>query len=883
MKKKVFVVAHSHWDHEWYFTQEDSDIILVENLDYLIGVLEADPEFTCYTFDGQFSIVEKYLKIRPENEKRLMSLIKDKRLFVGPWYTQADALLGMTESVVRNLLYGVKYAESFGHSMNIGYAPDIFGQHAYLPSIYSRFGIDYSIFQRGVYNKQVEKNLNFMWEAPNKESIKTNNIFYGYGPGKFLTTEENYVSQRLLPILNELAEKNQETDDILLPAGGDQVIINKEFPETVKQLNELDSPYEFLLSDYETFMESTWSENSFPDMISGELIACQKSRIHNTCRSERYDIKRLNFEVEELLIHELEPLCLIGQQHGIKFPQNWLDQIWKKIFDSQAHNGIGASNSDDANHDIVVRLTSALRQVKDLINLVKRQLVGAIGKNLGTDDVLTLFNTDVKKKRYSNELVLFSSKADFGLKTTTGAPVEYVLQDQIILDGGKKIIVTSKGEKEEAVPSYYRSTILLKNVEVPALGYTTLLIENDSETTIDLTKQVETSFIENETFKFSFAGTLAITNIKTGVKIENPFHFDDTADAGDSFDYSPLKSGDTPIEITQYQVDSVKKNDLSQSVELTHTVELPTKLVSGKRSKEKREFIIHTKVSLYAGENFVRVRHTIVNEILDHRVRVNWKTGVRDLSKHFADQGYSALERLSTNPYEDNWNELGFVEKPMPIYPLESFVALSDGTSHFTFHTGMMKEYQVEPENDNLSVTLFRSNGLLGRDDLAWRPGRASGINNMVVETPEGQMLTEMSFDYFVSFGNGNFDVSEAYSISKSLFTTQDFYQLQTLNSYLNRVDRFNVPALVADVPSEESLLKLENDRLFMSTAKKEWTGEGMIIRLFNPSDRAENIRLTNLEKFESVTVVDLSENTLNEFVQGQELAAKDYITLCLK
>ncbi|MDG3375025.1 glycoside hydrolase family 38 C-terminal domain-containing protein, partial [Vibrio parahaemolyticus] len=187
-----------------------------------------------------------------------------------------------------------------------------------------------------------------------------------------------------------------------------------------------------------------------------------------------------------------------------------------------------------------------------------------------------------------------------------------------------------------------------------------------------------------------------IENLQTGERIEDPFHFDDTADAGDSFDYSPLKSGDEAIIISDYERGTVTKNDLCQSVELTHTVKLPAKLTGEKRSTEKVEFVIQTKVSLYTGENFIRITHQMNNQVLDHRVRVNWKTGVTDLAKHHADQGYSALERLSTNPYQENWRELGFVEKPMPIYPLESFVALSDEKAHFTFHTGMIKEYQVE-------------------------------------------------------------------------------------------------------------------------------------------------------------------------------------------
>ncbi|HGI6545330.1 TPA: alpha-mannosidase, partial [Listeria monocytogenes] len=136
------------WDHEWYFTMEDSNILLIENLDYLLNVLETKDSFASYSFDGQMSVIERYLDIRPENKARVQKLIQDRRLFVGPWYTQTDSLLVKTEAVIRNLLYGYKMGEEFGHSMSIGYSPDIFGQHAYLPAIYKSFNMEHSIFQR---------------------------------------------------------------------------------------------------------------------------------------------------------------------------------------------------------------------------------------------------------------------------------------------------------------------------------------------------------------------------------------------------------------------------------------------------------------------------------------------------------------------------------------------------------------------------------------------------------------------------------------------------------------------------------------------------------------------------------------------------------------
>ena len=105
MKKKVYVVPHSHWDREWYFGIEESNILLSENLSFLIDYLEKNSEFKSYTFDAQISIVEEFLKVMPEKKEKLIELIKNKRLFVGPWYTQCDSLLINKEAIIRNLLF----------------------------------------------------------------------------------------------------------------------------------------------------------------------------------------------------------------------------------------------------------------------------------------------------------------------------------------------------------------------------------------------------------------------------------------------------------------------------------------------------------------------------------------------------------------------------------------------------------------------------------------------------------------------------------------------------------------------------------------------------------------------------------------------------------
>lgn len=880
--KKVHVVAHSHWDHEWYFTMEDSHVLLIQNLDYLIETLENDPEFTSYCFDAQLSVIENYLKIRPQNKERLMKLIEDRRLFVGPWYTQADALLGKTEAVIRNLLYGFKMGEEMGHSMSIGYSPDIFGQHAYFPSIFKEFGMEHSVFQRGVYNDQIETDLNFNWIAPNGESIKTNNILFGYGPGKFLSSDPAYVQDRLMPILDRLSEMNTNTDVLLLPAGGDQVLVRRAFPQIIKELNELDSPYEFVLSDFETFMEEAWKDPKFQNTIEGELLACQKSRIHNTCRSERYDMKRLNYLVENKVVNILEPLAIIAQQNGLEYPQEWLDIIWKKIFDCQAHNGIGASNSDDANHDIVIRLTSAMRITEDLINLLKKQITNAVSKELGESNIVTVFNTNPQAFTGMTKAVVFTNEDQFKLLDREGKAVEFSTLKQEMLLGGRQVIVTAQGEKEVDVPNYYRTELLIKADSIPAMGYAAYIVKPVSEVmNILVTKQVNQ--IENNHLRVSIEdGQLTFFNKDEQTTLVDFIRFENVADAGDSFDFSPLK-GDSPLYMEKPELMNVETSPHFEKMTIKHQIVLPQDIEERKENKQSTPFEIITNLELRADESFLRVHHTIDNKVKDHRVRVLLKSNINNPEKSYADQGYSLMERSVTNPYLATWRETGFVEAPVPIYPLENIVALSDGKRTYAVLVGGIKEYEVLPETDELSLTLFRSNGLLGQDDLLWRPGRASGINNKVVYTPDGQMLEEMEFEYAIYSAQTGIKSEKLYELANLFEVHQESYQLQKLNTFEERLERFEIPFPVEKLPREQSLFEIDNAAVFMSTCKKAWSDDSIVIRLFNPTETVQEVAIQS-DLLQEKWIVSMAEEKVEQITESKVvLQPKDYVTITMK
>ena len=200
----------------------------------------------------------------------------------------------------------------------------------------------------------------------------------------------------------------------------------------------------------------------------------------------------------------------------------------------------------------------------------------------------------------------------------------------------------------------------------------------------------------------------------------------------------------------------------------------------------------------------------------DHRLRVRFH-GETQAGASYADQGYSLQKRLNINSHLDTWREEKFAESPQAIYPLERFVAVPETDGSVSLYTKGLKEYEATSES--LNLTLFRSVGLLGRDDLSWRPGR--GINNKVVETPDAQMQGDLVFSYAYKWAE-KMDVLEDYESAEEFASYQLTYHLQTLNSFEERLERFELPQpeSMTNFPADMTLLTLPS-HVFVSSMKK--------------------------------------------------------------
>ncbi len=794
--KKVHVVPHSHWDREWYFTIEDSNALLVEHLDFLIEYLESNQEYPYFVFDGQLSIVEEYLRFRPENKERLSKLIRENRIHVGPWYTQCDSLNTKLESVIRNLQYGVYLANKFGKSMNIGYLPDAFGQNAYLPSVFKDCEIDFSVLQRGVYNDQAKKGLNFNWIAPNGESIKSNYIFFGYGPGKFLEASDKYLDEKLMPMLRDL-DSMSFYDDILLPSGGDQALIRTHFINTTKEINKMQDEYELVMSNYEEFMKAI----NFDDKhnIDGELYASQKSRMHRTIHSQRVDLKILNNYVEKLLIEQLEPLMVIASKLDIKLNTLLLDEMWKKMFDIHAHDSVGGCNSDSTNKKIMARLDEVKCMALGQINIISKKIAKL---SLKDDNGLMVFNfSNLDNKIYKARI--FTNQKEFKL-FDNDIEVNLLSFSQEEIDGGSKIEVTNAGERQVKLPPYYQTDIELKLNDL-TFGYKTLTIKECQNDMQDLEyKQINTLDIKTKDYSLNLNDNKLVINdlVTLGFELQS--------DVGDSYDFAYLE-GETPIKTTDINNVVVFESLNDYKINFNSRIKL-----------NDITLLIESSITLSKLDNKLNVTHNLLNNDKGYRLRVIFIKEILD-NVNYSDSGFGIIKRVNEEKYLKNWKELKYAEKPQAIYPFERFFKVDD----LAIYNSNVKEYEVL--NNYVALTLIRTVSHLGQDDLSTRPGRASGINNVVVMTPDAEMLNqEFTFSYSLNLGNE--DIYELYALDTNNYVC---YQNQSLNFFENRLERFELPVKDKDINSS---LNINLPNLNISSARVSLNNE-IEYRLFNSKE----------------------------------------------
>ena len=770
MKRKIHVIPHSHWDREWYFTTSRSKVYLMKDLGDVLNTLENDPEFKYFMVDAQGSLLDDYIKWRPQDKERISKLVNEGRLVIGPWYTQTDQLVISGESIVRNMYYGMKRCESFGKYMNVGYVPDSFGQSGNMPQIYRQFGIEDTLFWRGVSDDMV-KHTDYNWRGDDGSVVFTTQIPFGYYIGGNIPEAPEENDEFWKKECFEKAGGRSATRHIYFPNGFDQAPVRTNLPQLVQERNEKDPENEYVISCIEDYIKDVKSENPELEEVQGELVIAKHMRIHKSIFSSRSDLKVMNTQIQNYVTNVMEPLLTISYNLGNEYPHEAVAEIWKLLFENAAHDSIGSCISDTANEDVYVRYKQARDIAVNLVELHSR-LIAANVKN-DADMTFTVINTLPQKRKDTVIVKTYVPGGKFAIIDENGNDVDYtiiksrdltdyVLSQTIMLDPSRKFYVPDQ---------VLEVTMAIKANDVPALGY----VQYSIDTKKDSHKETaDKKVLENEYYAIEVEenGSLTIVDKANNVTYKNQGILVENGDDGDSFNYSPPRKDMEVFSNESKCTVKISGSDIYDQAEIHFDMVVPADLDERAEGKVSVTMPVDMTVALRKDSKVIDFNVKVDNKGLSHRLCVLFDSQIVS-AFNYADQQFGLIKR--PNYYEKemklymesmnnktekkagiqelaNWanDQSTWQEPPISIEPTQSYVSLTDGKTGIAVIPQGVREYEVL-DDSKIRLTLFRTYGFMGKENLIYRPGRASG--ERIIETPAAQLLKEMEFNFgFTSY-----------------------------------------------------------------------------------------------------------------------------------
>lgn len=873
MQSKIRIIAHTHWDKEWYFTNSRSVIYSLSDFDEIICTLEKNSDFTCFLLDGQLSIIEEYLELHPNMKERLVNLVKLDKLIIGPWYTQPDTLVISGENLIRNLQYGIHLSKKYGKYQNIGYLPDSFGMSAQMPQIYKKFDFDYAFFRRGTA-KHLIKKREFIWEALDGSIIKSHNLHH-YGNMAYPPNEK----EKLIKFFNEKVSElssSSESAYVLLFNGEDQKPIRKNLPDLVR-IGLKNTPYDIKITSLKDALDEIFESIDYKSVpvVKGEFTFGQYSRTHKSIFSSRADLKKLNNYLENYIINIVEPLCSLAYKLGIKYETELLDVIWKEMLLNSAHDSIGNCNSDKTNFDIYTRYLKAKSLSEELVEFIMRN----IGQRVKQENItqFQIYNLIPYERTKWMELKIYSPFENFDILNSEGKKIKFeeiskkdvseTYLKKSLKEVGVDNAINSIWTKQ--VDKLYEVYIRLFAEKIPAFGYETFNIKK-SDFNLKIKKYNFTS-MENERYKIYIKDKrICLLDKNTGFKSNDWICFIDDGDEGDSYDYSePANDWKIESKIINF---NIEHSENFQSMLIEFELLLPKNLLERECKINSIKQRLNLEIS-FIDLNTIKMNITTVNNADEHRLRLVVNTE-KENEYSIADTQFGTINRPNYLIQVEKWKEEKWDEKPRTIEPMISFVSNGMNKGDIVVFTESVREYQFIGEKfKKIALTLYRSTPFLGKPDLNDRPGRESGT---VAPTPDARLIDKkIESTYYVQINDGNSDEVLYAQKSKEIFTPFIGYQAAP---FRNNTDNF-----VLSCPSEinlnlqYSLFELPKNVVLSSVTKSRET-EDLVIRYFNPS-MTESIKKIhiNSKKLKSFREVNL---LLKENCKKDEVNKCEFISV---
>jgi mannosylglycerate hydrolase len=868
--RPIVVVPHTHWDREWYSPYQTFRMKLVDLTDELLDMLESDPSFRHFMFDGQMAVVDDYLAVRPENEERLRRLAASGRLGMGPWYILMDEFLVSGETMIRDLQLGFERAAAFGGAMEVGYLPDMFGHIAQMPQLLRQFGLKDAVVWRGVPSA-IDKGA-FWWEAPDGSTVRAEYLVEGYGNGAALPDD----AKELVALVRRF-ESDYDSflqGPILWMNGTDHQLPMHYLGRVLSEANEIQDDYRFRVGSLAEYLEAAPTAGLAE--WKGELRSGARAPLLMGVASNRVDVKQAAAVAERTLERLAEPLSALFLPRE-RWPRTLLAEAWLEMIRNSAHDSSCACSVDEVCSAVLHRYAEA-RQIGE--GLTERA-VRALTTSLAEPGHVAL-NPSARARRGVVELrlpgtapvpgtqVLHVSDGRAGADGITRSDavtltqaaidgmselrdVEIEIDDDGVLDvrlhcafeddGARRYAGSAKSYVSEAarqnpdgpariaIVTPASQKVLAWVDDVPGFGWAHIepggppaeveAVEvTGDESSPTITNGLLTVVVDAGTGTFSLDGVAGLGRLV------------DDGDTGDTYNYNTPRRDAVVDEPDAVEVRIIEAGPLRARVEIVRSFRWPERAFFNERGGEK-PVETTTMLEVRAGSDLVSITTEFDNPSRDHRVRA-WFPLPEPARTSTAECAFAVVERGLEA--EGGPTELG-----LPTYPSRRFVCAGGLT---VVHEGLLEYELVDIRADRahaLALTLLRCTGLLSNGPMPYRPLPAGPV----VAAEDAQMIGPQVLRYGIRMAD---DVEGAY----------------------RSVDEAFLPLITAgapgggDRPARGTALGVTGAEV--SAVVRE--GGELIVRVFNPGPTPSTVRIEGRRGW----LTDLRGRPLDPFEESFEL-----------
>ena len=891
----IHVVSHTHWDREWRYPFQEFRMLLVDMFDELIEILDKNPGYKYFLLDSQTIPLEDYLAIKPEKEADLRRHVEAGRIHIGPWYCLPDTPEISGESIVRNLLMGMLITEEWKGQKWSGYSPFSFGHSSQMPQIYLGFGLDHIFFYRG-NNNRITKH-EFTWEAPDGSQImgmrsvnpygRANWYVHVYRPvalNKWPFQWEYYWNEGQLPFhpgdeelqafdywlleekhLNELhlenlpkaleeikshAVKDATCDQLLYLDGMDQVNAYPRTPEIIDHANKLNTGDTYIHSSFLDYVEAVKANAKDLKVMKGEfrytMLDGLWQNLFPGMLSARMYLKQQNRQCEIKLQKNADTWSALAENLCLEYPQGMMTLAWKYHLANQSHDSIAGCSVDLVHEDVEYRN----RQVRHLADNISRRSMAHIVKNIDNSRLpadaicLIAFNpTQYERSEVVTAVIDLPEESNsqwFKVEDENGNEIPV----QFFRNYNFGPIV--KNPYEFPIPYKARRVHCAIELEnVPGLGYKTFVINPQSGQKVNYgTMSPQVNVLENEYLRAEILpdGRLNVENKENGIKYNGLHYFEDRSEIGDHATHRPADEDEIITSIgAPAEISKIYDGSILVQYKIKTTMMLPKDALKdrSRRNPEKVPFGVTSYITLKKSSQFLEIRTELNNQIRDHKLRVMFPSGYKNIDKSYSETHFDVTERDIHLPDTSTWKE------PMlPYYPQYMFCGMEDGKSGLAILNIGLPEYAAhEDESRTIGLTLLRTYRF-----------PIIGANPEDVATDETQVMCQclrsFTFDYAIYPYQGNWNDGQVFRNANQF----------NLKLRLNQVGRSQ-----GNLPSSMSFIQIEPGQLVLSAIKKSSRNESLIVRVFNPTEETVAGTITFWKPIQQANRVDLNERILSK------------------